>query len=286
MFWTAKPSFLEKDTSKTKEYKQLLQEIIVSKHTAIEKVEQRIKLASIYKAQEDVLAALEEKLILTRETAKLRYLIAGTNGIIALQVSKIFSIPYVKSMLNNFDQSLQLDAGYLPTYEAYTEALCMVPSFLGGDVDKAKYLASKLAQFSPVDGYFAQGYIAASQALESDAIATYKKAFQVLLEMNFCLIDLAEFFASRSMNLPYKIGALSAHYGIETSIGLCAINYFIDHQSPLYNLPLEWAYLRKAQLHKKLDQNAKAYQSISKALAINSNFTLAKQFKQTHWNKK
>ena len=285
-FGQQNPPFLEKDTRKTREYQQLLQEILVSKYSAIEKVEERIKLASIYKEQEEVLAALEEKLILKGETAKLRYLIAGTNGIIALQQSKIFSIPYVKSMLKNFERSIQLDASFLPSYEAYTEALCMVPSLLGGDVKKAKYLASKLEQLSPVDGYFAQGYIANSQALESEARAKYKQAFDLLLEIDFCMLNLTNFFASRSMNFPYKISAVSVHYDIAPSVGICAIDYFIDNQNVSYNLPLEWAYFRKAQLHKRLDQNAKAYQSISQALEINSNFTLAKQFKQTHWNKK
>ena len=279
------PPFLENDTSKKKEYEFLRQEILMTKGSALEKIEQRIHLASVYKEQKDVLTALEEKRVLDGETAGLYYLIAGTNGIIALQLSRFFSIPYVRAMLENFDKSIALDPTFTPSYEAYVEALCMVPALLGGDVNKAKRLATALVKLSPFEGYFAQGYIAESQALKDLAVVKYTQAFNSLLEVDFCTVDLEVFFSTKSMNLPYKIAELSVQYDLASAIGLCSIDYFIDHQSALYNLPLEWAYFRKAQLHKKIDQTEKAYQSISQALEINPNFTLAKQFKQTHWSK-
>ena len=281
-FAQEKPPFLKSDANKNKEYEFLYNEVVNSKVSQLEKINQRIRLASTYKKQKDVLVALEEKLILTGETAALYYLIAGTNGIIALQTSQFFSIPYVKAMMENFNLSLKIDPEYVPSYEGYVEALCMVPSLLGGDLNLAKQLAAKLEQMSPVEGHFAQGFIAKTLRDETAAKVHYAKAFDLLIQINFCDVDLSNFFASKSMNFPYKIAEVSAHFEIASTIGVCAIDYFIENYTPLYNLPLEWAYFRKAQLHLKLEEDAKAKRWINKALEINPNFKQAKQFKQNH----
>ncbi|MDA8924186.1 hypothetical protein OAC17_03335 [Flavobacteriaceae bacterium] len=278
------PPFLESDTTKRKLYEFQIKEVLNSEASPLEKVEQKIALASVYKEQKDVLAALQEKLILVGESAELFYLIAGTNGIIALQTNPLFSIPNVKAMLKNFDQSIKTDPSFVPSYEAYIEALCMVPSLLGGGIDKAKELAFKLEQLSPVQGYFAQGYIAKTLADDIKAMTYYTKGFDLLIKKNFCGIDLPEFFASKSMNFPYKIAEISAHNGIAAPIGICAIDYFIKNQTSLYNMPIEWAYFRKAQLHVLQAEDAEAQKWISKALEINPNFEQAKFFKQTHWS--
>lgn len=281
-FGQEKPPFLESDENKNTQYEFLYKEALNSEASQLEKINQRIRLASTYKKQKDVLVALEEKLSLTGETAALHYLIAGTNGIIALQTNRFFSIPYVKAMMENFNLSLKIDPEYVPTYEAYIEALCMVPSLLGGDLNLAKQLAAKLEQMSPVEGHFAQAFIAKTLRDETAAKVHYAKAFDLLIQINFCDVDLSNFFASKSMNFPYKIAEVSAHFEIASDIGVCAIDYFIENYTPLYNLPLEWAYFRKAQLHLKLEEDAKAKRWINKALEINPNFKQAKQFKQNY----
>ena len=85
----------------------------------------RLQLASKYKVQDDLIKALEEKNRLQGESAQLRYLLGGANGIKALQVNKMFSITYVKAMLENFKRAM-LDPNHLPALEAYIESLCMV----------------------------------------------------------------------------------------------------------------------------------------------------------------
>ena len=60
------------------------------------------------------------------------------------------------------------------------------------------------------------------------------------------------------MNFPYKIAEISAYNGIAAPIGICAIDYFIKNQTPFYNMPIEWAYFRKAQLHVLQAEDAEA----------------------------
>ena len=57
-------------------------------------------------------------------------------------------------------------------------------------------------------------------------------------------------------------------------IGLCSIYYFIDKQSSVYNIPLEWAYFRKAQLLDFLGDKDQALLMTKQALSINPNFEL------------
>ncbi len=243
-----------------------------------EKINQRIQLASKYKAQDDLIAAFEAKIALLGENAQLRYLLGGSNGIKALQVNRMLSVSYVKEMLFNFERALVLDPSHLPALEAYIESLCMVPALLGGDLAKAKELAARLKSIDQVQAYFSLGFIAAVE--QNNALATdhYKKAFNLLEEQFFCAQNLTDFFAKSAMNFPYKIAEISNAHQLSPAIGLCAINYFIEQQTPFYTLPLEWAYFQKAQLLASLGKNDAALIEMEKALEINPNFELGKSW--------
>jgi len=272
--------FLEFDPANKAQYLQQKRAIEQSKGTSLEKINLRIRLASRYKAQGDLITALENKIITQGENAQLRYLLGGANGIKALQVNKMFSIPYVNAMLENFQQALILDFDHLPALEAYVEALCMVPSLLGGDKAKARQYAMQLKKLDPVQGFFALGFIAASHQQKEQAREDYKSAFLLLEKQSFCVQRWADYFAKSSMNFAYKIAEISTTYQLSPEIGLCAINYFIDQYSPYNNLPLEWAYFQKAQLLYAVGETAAASNVLKESLEINPTFEAAKKWQQ------
>ncbi len=247
-----------------------------------EQLQERIELASRYQHQEDLIKGLEQKINLVGENARLRYLLGGANGIKALEVSKLFSIPFVKAMLFNFERSIALNPLYLPAYEAYIESLSMVPSLLGGSLDKARQLANKLMEKDKIQAFFALGFIAASQGEKEQANTLYVKGLELLEQKGFCDQNLTDFFSNSSMNYPYKIAEKSANQQQASQVGLCAINYFIEQYSPFHNLPLEWAYYQKARLLHQLNNSSAAKIAIEKALSINANFNIGKSWKAQH----
>ena len=204
-----KAPFKQFDEANKKEYSSQKKAIVQSKSTALEKINLRLQLASKYKVQDDLIKALEEKIRLRGESAQLRYLLGGANGIKALQVNKMFSITYIKAMLENFKRAIILDPNHLPALEAYIESLCMVPSLIGGDIEKAKQFATQLMRLDPVQGSFALGFIASKETTDAQAKQYFSMAFNLLEQQSFCSQNLEEYFAKSSMNLPYKIVRVS-----------------------------------------------------------------------------
>jgi len=276
-----KAPFKQFDEANKKVYTLQKNAILQSKSTALEKINLRFRLASKYKMQDDLILALEDKIKLQGESAQLRYLLGGANGIKALQVNKMFSISYVKAMLENFKRALLLDPYHLPALEAYIEALCMVPSLLGGDINRAKQFAAQLMQLDPVQGSFALGFIASIEAQDEQAKQYFTMAFNLLKQQSFCVQDLESYFAKSSMNLPYKIAETSTASQLSPAIGLCAINHFIERYSPYDNIPLEWAYFQKAQLLYALGKTNDATLAIKESLEINPVFEAVKKWQRT-----
>ena len=174
-----------------------------------------------------------------------------------------------------------LDPNHLPALEAYIEALCMVPSLLGGDIEKAEQFAAQLMRLDPVQGYFAKAFIASTENQDQQAELYFTKAFNLLEQQSFCSQNLEEYFANSSMNLPYKMAETSTMYQLSPSIGLCAINHFIERFTLYDNIPLEWAYFQKAQLLFALGEVNAARLAIKTSLEINPVFDVAKKWQRT-----
>ena len=281
VFGQEKAPFKRFDDANKREYTLQKKAIVQSKSAALEKINLQLRLASKYKAQDDLIVALEDKIKLQGESAQLRYLLGGANGIKALQVNKMFSITYVKAMLENFKRALMLNPNHLPALEAHVEALCMVPSLLGGDLDKAKQFAAQLIRLDSVQGSFALGFIASAEAQENQEKEYYTKAFNLLNQQSFCNQNLEDYFAKSSMNLPYKIAETSTARQLSPAIGLCAINHFIERYTPYDNIPLEWAYFQKAQLLYALGKINAATLAVKESLEINPAFEAAKKWQRT-----
>ena len=271
-----KTPFKEFNPVQEQEYFELERGILQTQQAPLKRINRRLQLASKYNMQDDLIKGLEEKILLVGESAQLWYLLGGANGIKALQVNRMLSIPYVKAMLQSFERAIALNPQHLPALEAYIEALSMVPSLLGGDIKRAKQLAEKLIKLNTTNGLFSLGFIATAKQQNKQAKSYYIKAFDLLEEQSFCSQNLTNFFGKTSMNFSYRMAEISAKNNLSPAIGLCAIDYFIAAYSWKDNIPLEWAYFQKAQLLKALGKNKEASSLIKQSLAINPAFDQAK----------
>lgn len=235
-----------------------------------------IQLAYAFKDYEGLIQLLEKEIIHNPKKAELYYRLAGVQGIRSLEVSKIFAPPYLRGMIKNFDSALVLSQDYIPAIEAYIEVLCKIPSLFGGSVTKAEEWVQRLKKLSPIDGALAHAFVVRETQGFDAAIPTYKAVFNQLITVEFCENPTA-FFQGKSINYSYKIAEMAVLTSSSSEVGLCAVDYFIDHTSIYYNIPLEWAYYRKGQLLENQGEKEKAKTVFKKALEINPNFERAKK---------
>ena len=268
------PPYLRFDDHQKPRYEEALERLLDSLEPPLAQIDARIALAGRFKQQEDLIQVLEEKINRSGENARLCYLLGGAHGIRALEISRFRSLPHVRNMLYYFKRSIALDSTYIPAYEAAVEALCKVPSVIGGSVEEAQAYAQQLQAISPSAGLFSHAFILVQKGEAVAAAAAYKNAFQALEDDIEKEGDAAAYFNRFSMNFPYKIAVLSREQNQSFALGLQAIDYFIDQARPGYNLPLEWAYYHKGKLHQQLGEQDKALAAFDKSLSINPSFEL------------
>lgn len=235
---------------------------------------ERKKLAAKYHNQSDLIAVLEEELRQEGDSAPLRYQLGGANGLYALSISKMLSLPYVRAMLRNFDAAIQLDSLYTPAYEAAIRAHYMVPSLIGGDKKKAQLLIKKLKSFAPIQGALMQAYGLEKEGFALQAKKEVEQAFAQWDHQFGCDQNLNSFFSKTSMNFPLEMALFSTRFGVHPVMGLCMVNYFITEADYRYTVSLEWAYFIKFRLEEQVGEKQKANEALQKALEINPTFDI------------
>jgi len=239
-----------------------------------------IKWSTRHKDFETVIASFNKLVDAGYGTADLHYKLAGTYGIRIDKLSKIKALPYVNSMKINFIKAHQLDSLHLPTLEALTRIYAKLPGFLGGDFEKANKYAQLLFEISPAEGLLAKGFVLESEGNRDEAAKKYQRAFEKLTFLNLCDGQKNEaYFKNKSKNLSYQIASLGLEFNLDTSIAICALEYYLDSFDAYSNLPKEWVYYKLALLHKKQNNNKKVELNKSLALKINPKFKPASDLK-------
>ena len=239
-----------------------------------------IKWSTRHKDFETVIASFNKLVDAGYGTADLHYKLAGTYGIRIDELSKIKALPYVNSMKINFIKAHQLDSFHLPTLEALTRIYAKLPGFLGGDFEKSNKYAQLLFEISPAEGLLAKGFVLESEGNRDGAAKKYQRAFEKLTFLNPCDGQKNEaYFKNKSKNLSYQIASLGLEFNLDTSIAICALEYYLDNFDAYSNLPKEWVYYKLALLHKKQNNNEKVELNKSLALKINPKFKPALDLK-------
>ena len=232
-----------------------------------------IKWGIRHKDFETVIASFNKLVEAGYGTANLHYKLAGAYGIRIDELTKIKALPYVNLMKTNFIKAHQLDPLHSPTLEALTRIYAKLPGFLGGDFEKANKYAQLLFEISPVEGLLAKGFVLESRGNRDEAIEEYQKAFEKLTFLTPCNVQKNEvYFKNRNKNLSYQIASLGIEFNLDTSISICALEYYLDSFDVYSNLPKEWVYYKLALLHKKQNNNEKVELNKSLALKINPKF--------------
>jgi len=230
------------------------------------------KLGEVYSYQEDWDAAIEVYKELSEvepKNADYQYKYGGVLGKKALSSNKFTALMIIGDMKDAFINAAELDPKHIDVRWALVDVFISLPGMLGGSKTKAYNYAKELKNISPIDGYFALGYVYEYDEKIKEAKQHYLDAFKLV--STYGKIDRNQ--------LHYQIGKVSCDYGIDLDLGVSHMKKYINKFSVKDGVPLEWAYFRVAKIYRQKNDKKNATLWISKALAVKPDFKLAEKEK-------
>ncbi len=219
----------------------------------------------------------------------------GVLGKKAQSISKIRAASLIGDIKKHLHKAAELDPTHIEVRWALIDLYIALPGILGGSEKTALSYANELLKLSKVDGYLALGYIAEYFNKPKDAERYYKQAINIG-DSPHTYDKLANLYENKTNepqkaiatkeisikkhqrnNLNYQIGKISAMYNVDLEKGLSYLDSYIVNFTSKDGVPLEWAYFRKAQIHRHLNNKTAAQNNIKKALALNVDFKEAKE---------
>ena len=125
-----------------------------------------------------------EKAVKFEPTAKRHFLLGGVAGFRALEVSMFSSLKYINIMKPAFEEAARRDPANVIYLRAQVDVLVALPTLLGGNLDEAYKITSKIKYIDPLEGLLAEGSIYEQTKDFSSAYKTYQKVFE-FLEMTY-----------------------------------------------------------------------------------------------------
>jgi tetratricopeptide (TPR) repeat protein len=242
-----------------------------------------------YQREWEQAISIYSKLVEVRPSAELHYKLGGSLGMKAQTVNKLSALFLIADIRSNLERALELNPEHINAHWAVIELYLELPTILGGSVDKALTYAKKLQAVSEVDGYLAKGHIYKHSQELALAELYYQKAVD-LGNSVVCYRELVDFYefsnaphkAVKTLETAvkmhdinefnYRLGEISAIHQIEFDKGLRALQRYIQNYTKTDKTPIEWAYLRSAQIYTSQDKKELALENLDLALKCNQNF--------------
>lgn len=231
------------------------------------------------------------------KNADFHYKYGGALGMKSLSISKIRALSLIGDVKKSFLKAAELDPNHLETRWALVELYIQLPGILGGSRNKALDYANELAILSEVDGFLSKGYVYEQTKNSSQAEHYYKKAVEVGGSVT-CYNKLSELYEKENQpekaisNIEdsyekhvrntshYQIGRICATYNIQLDKGKACLLKYIEDYTTRDAVPIEWAYMRLAQISKLRQDKLRALDYIDKAILVNPDFEEARLEKQ------
>jgi tetratricopeptide (TPR) repeat protein len=230
------------------------------------------------------------------KNANYQYKYGGVLGMKSLEVSKLKALGMIGGIKEAFLKAAELDSEHIDARWALVELYMQLPGIIGGSKSKSLKYANELENLSKVDGYLAKGYIYEYDKEPKLAEKYYRLALNVGGSVT-CFDKLTSFYENQNQPgkaiknveqayqehsrnaMHYQIGKICADYNIQLEKGERCLLAYIKNYSVKDGVPVEWAYLRLAQIHKNKQDKTTALKWIDKALATRANFKQAKEEK-------
>jgi tetratricopeptide (TPR) repeat protein len=250
-----------------------------------------------YQAEWDQAIEIFSKLTeLEPREANYYYKLGGSLGMKALSVNKLRGVWYLSDIKSALEKALELNPDHIEAHWALIEYYTNLPAIFGGSITNALEYANDLLGISKVDGYLAKGYIYEYDKDPDKAEFNYLQAVEVGGSIT-CYGQLSEFYLNTSEPykaiqtiekaqqkhqrnaLHYQLGKVAADYNVQLDKGIQCLNHYIQNYTTADGVPLEWAYLRLAQIYKHKGHKGLSLSHIQKALELKPDFPRAAEEK-------
>lgn len=171
---------------------------------------------------------------------------------------------------SSFYRTLALDPNHTGAHWALIDLYVSLPGIVGGSYNKAYELAKELKNSSPIDSYFAMGYV---YEYDDEPVKAKSSYFQAL-----ALVREDKKFERNQLN--YQLGKVCSDYGVQLDKGIEYMTRYITHYSIKDGVPLDWAYYRMALLYRKKGNKQKSLFWINRTLKQRADFKRAQEEKQ------
>jgi len=243
-------------------------------HSANEKlnIEDYQKLLNLSEKKRDYknsIKYLEKIISLGENNISIKYKIASYSSIVAKNTKSFASVKYIKKALKNYKSILREDNFHLKSLTALAKLHALLPSFLGGDINKSKEYSKKIMKIDQIQANLIIGMINEIENKKNDAKNNYIKA----IKMHY---DQLKNQNNIDNLLLYELIDISVRFKIINSNTLLLVDAYNSYQG-VNLIQLEWVYFRFAQVYLFLNNLREAKYYAKKSLDLNSNFEKSKE---------
>ena len=243
-------------------------------HSANEKlnIEDYQKLLNLSEKKRDYknsIKYLEKIISLGENNIPIKYKIASYSSIVAKNTKSFASVKYIKKALKNYKSILREDNFHLKSLTALAKLHALLPSFLGGDINKSKEYSKKIMKIDQIQANLIIGMINEIENKKNDAKNNYIKA----IKMHY---DQLKNQNNIDNLLLYELIDISVRFKIINSNTLLLVDAYNSYQG-VNLIQLEWVYFRFAQVYLFLNNLREAKYYAKKSLDLNSNFEKSKE---------
>jgi tetratricopeptide (TPR) repeat protein len=110
--------------------------------------------------------------------AEFNYKYGAALGLLAQESSRFKAFGILDDVKTHLKKAAALDKNHIDARYALSQMYCELPGIVGGSISTSKMYADELLAISPIDGYYAYGFIHEYQKDYTDAERVYKKAVE------------------------------------------------------------------------------------------------------------
>jgi len=256
------------DYSNEIDYRKILSHS-VNKKLNIEDYKKLLNLSEKKRDYKNSIKYLEKIISMGENNISIKYKIASYSSIVAKNTKSFASVKYIKKALKNYKSILNEDNFHLKSLTALAKLHALLPSFLGGDINKSREYLIKIMKIDQIQANLILGMINEIENKKNDAKNNYIKAIKIFYDQ------------SKNQNntdnlLLYELIDISVRFKIINSNTLLLVDAYNSYQG-VNLIQLEWVYFRFAQVYFFLNNLKEAKYYAKKSLDLNSNFEKSKE---------
>ncbi len=151
-----------------------------------------------------------------------QFIFGGIAGILATELPKVRSLPYVRTMKASFEQAAALNPDHLEVQLVLLKLYAELPWILGGSSNKAEQKVKEIEAISPIEGHLAKGYYNRIFNNNKEALIAYLDAVN---EVKNCDLELNPL----TNDAYYRLAVLSFYLQKEVTKAECFFSMYLEH---------------------------------------------------------